>query len=281
MHVFPLPLSCKNRPGVWNTSLPTDEEPTQPVLGFRPGVRISFPDSGSMCAPLFYLRVRQRPPGTAPVCFSDSVGQGERSFCRSRTEVHRGQLPYSGCRGTHSPWGTNAHCWRWSCSVSSLCKKSIVPSSASSVTPIPRCSGQKCFTSVPGGWHWDDFHYHPCGWSSSLHWLMVQSYSTSCMNRSLRLQHNSSCTAYSLSIRANGFLRTVPEEDMCVTHESPHLSTAEEALSDQMGKMTHSVMSVSLSFLTGPMNKVAAEAMHGLHHTDPPSFPGNELAKCD
>lgn len=47
----------KNGPGTWNPSSPGNKEPTQPVQGLSPRLRISFPVLGSRNVPLFCLSV--------------------------------------------------------------------------------------------------------------------------------------------------------------------------------------------------------------------------------
>ena len=59
-------LSDKNEPWALNTSLPRDQEYTEPFLGLPPYVELSFPVSSSVCAPLFCLSVCFSGPQECP-----------------------------------------------------------------------------------------------------------------------------------------------------------------------------------------------------------------------
>lgn len=156
----------KNRSWVWNTSWPWDKEPTPPLLGFSPCVGISFPVSGSTCAPLFYLSLHQWPSGMAPAFnVSDSV----REVGSSPSAAHR---PITLCQLQGHPlaWGTNAHYWRWSCPVS-LCKKALfhlVLVHAFLGDSNTKMQWTEVLTSIPSGWHCDDLCYPPHSWSPLL-----------------------------------------------------------------------------------------------------------------
>lgn len=134
--VFQPPLATKEWP--WNTSLPRDKEPTQPVPGLLPCVGIYFPVSGSMCTTLFCLSVCVNSPQAHPEilvfqtpCGRDQVHSAvaQRSACRLIAPTGRGgQTSSIGTELALSLFYVNP---MLDCVVFSL------------VTLTPRCSGQK------------------------------------------------------------------------------------------------------------------------------------------
>ena len=82
--VFFIPTwPLKNGPWGWNTLLPRDKEPTQPMPGLLPCGGIAFPFTVSTSSSFVLLKpVHQWPSSTPPAfSFSDSMGVGEGSFC--------------------------------------------------------------------------------------------------------------------------------------------------------------------------------------------------------
>lgn len=145
------------------------------------------------------------------------------------------------------------------------------------VAPIPRFSEQKCLTSIPGGWWCDGLCYYPCSWSPPLALVNDAGLLENCTRRSLRLQYNSSCITYSLSVHANGFFIASDWGRYLCSTWNP-ITTTEEALTNQMDKMMHP-MDVSLFlFSLGPWTKwLWRLCMDSTIWT----FPRNNLAKCD
>lgn len=115
----------KNGPWAWNTPLPRDEEPAQPVPGVSPRREVSFPISDSVNALLSWLEV----------CASHGTlanfTVGLLSMGRDRVPPLWHQKGKLLCvspirRETCWPQGTNAHYRSTPCSVSPLCKWNII-----------------------------------------------------------------------------------------------------------------------------------------------------------
>lgn len=121
-------LGCKNGPWAWNTYLARNR-----VL--------------TACAPVFCLSIIWHL--ASPTVVSVPWGEKEESLCCS----HEGWVQ-AGCPAWLPRFppaghgGTNPQYWYWSCSVSSVwvkcCSLHCLTVLFSMVTPVPRCSEQKC-----------------------------------------------------------------------------------------------------------------------------------------
>lgn len=195
-----------------------DKELTQPVLGLSPFVGISFPDSSSTCPPLCCLSMCQWPSGISSAFNCQTIGEEERSFCCSMTEVHIGQLPCVGCRG--HPLATRDQCTLLElfllCIFSmrkALLRLVLDHVVFSLVAPIPRFSEQSVWLLSPlaggmmvfviinivGVLHW--------------HWLTVQCYLT------IAEEGHSNFNTTPIASPTPS-LSPVTEEDICVPHET-------------------------------------------------------------
>ena len=122
---------------------------TMPDLSFC-GVSLSLfqTDCALICSP---KRVCQMASGQ-PTAVSDSYREGLKAFCCSIGGVSAGQMPGVGGLpgGTCSPRETEAPYWSWS--YSSLLHESkamfLPVLTFSLMTQIPRCSRQKCSSSI-------------------------------------------------------------------------------------------------------------------------------------
>lgn len=131
--------------GAWNTLLPKDKEPPQPVLGLSTCPELSFPVSDSIYTPLFclYMCVSLNTWATPLFCLS-SV---------DHSEVQEGSMQANG-----PLLASRSDCWQWGLTpppkadlflsllhVRKALFHSVVDySMLSLMTPIPRLSGQKC-----------------------------------------------------------------------------------------------------------------------------------------
>ena len=121
------------------TSLPSDKEPTQPVPDLSTCVGIFFSVSISVRVALFYLGMYINGPQEEPCVLVFQIPwRRDQSPSNVVWEIYtQTNDPSSACRSriggggemelaSHNGW-TNAHSWRWFCSISSLCKWSPIP----------------------------------------------------------------------------------------------------------------------------------------------------------
>lgn len=125
------PQSPRNGPWAWNTSLPRDEEPTWPGQGFPLVWEYSSLFQAQWVLFCFCLKCVQHRAAAQPHHLSVLRGRGHGCIhcCISRVRV---ELPCTGHR--RDPLAVENWCpqLKLTCSVSSPCKYSTVPPSASS-----------------------------------------------------------------------------------------------------------------------------------------------------